>query len=98
TALLTGDISALIEARLVAAVPRQLRADVLLVAHHGSASSSSTAFLEAVAAPLALVSVAHRSRFGHPAADAVERLAAAGSELVSTARGGALTLQLGGDA
>jgi len=97
-ALLTGDISSVIESRLADANPHALRSDVLLVAHHGSGSSSSEGFLAAAGAPLALVSVAHRSRFGHPAADTVARLVAAGSVLVSTADAGALTLQLGGDA
>lgn len=95
--LLTGDISDLVEARLVAAGAGALASEVLLVPHHGSRSSSSAAFLAAAGAPLALVSVAHRSRFGHPAPEATARLAEAGSALESTAQRGAMTLVLGGD-
>jgi competence protein ComEC len=48
TALLAGDIERLQEAALVARTPEALRADVLLVPHHGSKTSSSEAFLDAV--------------------------------------------------
>jgi competence protein ComEC len=96
-ALLTGDISGLVEARLVAADTGLLATDVLVVPHHGSRSSSSAAFLAAARAPLALLSVAHRSRFGHPAPEVVARHADAGSALGSTAQLGAMTLLLGAE-
>ena len=64
--LLTGDIERPQEARLVAdAAP--LRADVLLAPHHGSKTSSSAEFLDAVAPRIALVQAGYRNRFGHPA-------------------------------
>lgn len=72
TALLAGDIELAQEQRLVAA-GRDLRADVLLVPHHGSKTSSSPAFLDAVRPSLALAQVGYRNRFGHPAPPVLER-------------------------
>ena len=71
-ALLAGDIERPQEQRLVArGVP--LRADVLLVPHHGSRTSSSAEFLDAVAPRWALVQSGYRNRFGHPAPAPLER-------------------------
>jgi competence protein ComEC len=72
TALLVGDLESPQEARLVdAAAP--LRADVLLVPHHGSKTSSSGAFLDAVHPAFALVQAGYRNRFGHPASPVIDR-------------------------
>jgi competence protein ComEC len=59
-----------------------LRSQVLLVPHHGSRTSSSEAFIGAVAPGTALVQAAHRSRFGHPAPEVPARYRALGVELV----------------
>lgn len=72
TALLVGDVEQPQEASLVAAAA-PLRADVLLVPHHGSKTSSSAGFLDAVHPSLALVQAGYRNRFGHPAAPVLER-------------------------
>jgi len=91
TALLVGDIEQAQEARLVAEVAAQLRADVLLVPHHGSNTSSTTAFLDAVAPGLAVVQAGYRNRFGHPAARVQERYKARGINLIGSAQCGALS-------
>ena len=65
--LLTGDIEAEQEARLVARARRRCAAEVLLVPHHGSKTSSTAAFLDAVAPRVAVVQAGYRNRFGHPA-------------------------------
>ena len=71
-ALLTGDIERPQELRLVArGLP--LQADVLLVPHHGSRTSSSAEFLDAVGPQWALVQSGYRNRFGHPAAAPLAR-------------------------
>jgi competence protein ComEC len=71
-ALLVGDIEQAQEARLVNAGAK-LKADVLLVPHHGSKSSSSAAFLDAVAPQIALVQSGYRNRYGHPAESVLVR-------------------------
>jgi competence protein ComEC len=50
-----------------------LKADILLVPHHGSKTSSSAAFLQAVQPRIAIVQAGYRNRFGHPAAPVLER-------------------------
>ncbi len=71
--LLTGDLEAEQEARLVATLGPALKSDVLLVPHHGSRTSSSAAFLDAVAPRIALVQAGYRNRYGHPAPDVMSR-------------------------
>ena len=66
-----------------------LAANVLLVPHHGSKTSSSAAFLDAVQPRTALVQAAYRSRFGHPAPEVVQRYRERGVQVVDSARCGA---------
>jgi competence protein ComEC len=95
--LLTGDIEAAQEAALLVRTPQEgLRADILFVPHHGSRTSSTTPFIEAVAPTSALVQAAYRSRFGHPAPDVVARYEARGIALSRSDRCGAFTLQSDG--
>ena len=92
--LLAGDIEAEAEAVLLASAREQLRADMLLVPHHGSRSSSTAAFVAAVQPRYALVSAGHRNRFGHPHPDVLARYRASGAEILETARHGAVRLQV----
>jgi competence protein ComEC len=71
-ALLVGDIEAAQEARLVNAAT-DLKADILLVPHHGSKTSSTAGFLQAVQPRIAIVQAGYRNRFGHPAPPVLER-------------------------
>lgn len=87
-ALLPGDIEAAQEARLVAAAA-PLRADLLLVPHHGSKTSSTPAFLDAVQPRLALVQAGYRNRFGHPAAPVMGRYSERNIRVVQSAGCGA---------
>ncbi len=91
SALLTGDIEAAQEATLVERSGAGLRSDVLLVPHHGSRTSSTPAFVDAVAPRVAVVQAGYRSRFGHPAPDVVERYLERGIEVVRSDRCGAWT-------
>ena len=74
TALLTGDIEKEQEAHLVQTRPTQLKADVLLIPHHGSKTSSSAEFLDAVAPRWGMIQAGYRNRYGHPAPPVTERL------------------------
>jgi competence protein ComEC len=89
TLLLTGDIERQQEAELLATSYDALRSDVMLVPHHGSRTSSTAAFLDAVAPKVAIVQAGYRNRFGHPAADVVERLKARGVRIETSASCGA---------
>jgi competence protein ComEC len=81
--LLTGDISADVERRLVKdGLP--LDSDVLKVAHHGSHNSSDEVFLRAVSPEYAVISAGANNRYGHPRAETLERLSAAGAVIYRT--------------
>jgi competence protein ComEC len=89
TALLAGDIERLQEAALVARTPGLLHADVLLAPHHGSKTSSSAPFLDAVRPRIALVQAGYRNRFGHPASEVLDRYTQRDVRLVENTRCGA---------
>ncbi len=72
-ALLGGDIEAPQELRLASSQRDRIRADFLLVPHHGSKTSSSDIFLDAVRPRLALAQAGYRNRFGHPVDTVVAR-------------------------
>jgi competence protein ComEC len=65
--------------------------DVLLVPHHGSKTSSTPEFLQALQPRLALVQAGYRNRFGHPAEPVVVRYRAQGIALVASTHCGAAT-------
>jgi competence protein ComEC len=65
SALLTGDIEALSEAQLLAS-GQPLSAQLLTVPHHGSHTSSTAAFIDAVAPEAALINAGYLNRFAHP--------------------------------
>lgn len=88
--LLPGDIEKRVENELVDE-QAPLRADFLKVPHHGSKTSSTDAFVGAVAPKVAVVSVGEGNQFGHPVDAVVERYAAAGTRFLRTDRDGAVT-------
>ena len=92
SALLVGDIEQPQEARLLAAGVA-LKADVLLVPHHGSKTSSSAAFLDAVQPQIALVQAGYRNRYGHPAAPVMARYAERHIRVLDSPHCGAATWQ-----
>ena len=96
--LLTADIEAAAESVLLRRDAAALRADVLLAPHHGSATSSTEAFIAAVNARDVLFSVGYRNRFGHPQGQVLARYAASGARLWRTDQDGMLrvSLQAGG--
>jgi competence protein ComEC len=91
--LLPGDVEAAGE-RALAGLGPAARADVLKVAHHGSATSSTPGFLAAVAPRMAVLSLGSWNRFGFPGAGVVERLEASGARVYRTDRDGAVSVTL----
>lgn len=91
--VLAGDIEAGQERALVQRHGASgLRADLLLAPHHGSSSSSSQVFLDAVAPRHVIVQAGYRNRFRHPSSKVVERYRAAGIEMLRSDRDGAITI------
>lgn len=89
--LLTGDIER--EAELTLG-DRNLRADVLKVAHHGSRSSTGESFLDAVAPRIAVISCGRHNLFGHPHPSVVEVLAERGIRTWRTDRDGSVEVEV----
>ncbi|MGE3855997.1 MAG: DNA internalization-related competence protein ComEC/Rec2 [Dehalococcoidia bacterium] len=92
--LLPADVERAGEAWLVAS-GLDLRADAMVVPHHGSDTSSTRAFLDAVQPRVAVVSVGARNAYGHPDADVLARYGAA--RLYRTDESGDVALRSDGD-
>ncbi|HLP99009.1 MAG TPA: DNA internalization-related competence protein ComEC/Rec2 [Sideroxyarcus sp.] len=90
--LFAADIENLSEQRLLLLHRDQLPATLLVVPHHGSKSSSSPAFVEAVHPRYAVFTAGYRNRFGHPKEEVVERYRAAGSEVLRSDEDGAISI------
>ena len=89
SALLTGDIEHDQEAALVAELGEGLRSLVLIVPHHGSRTSSTAGFLDAVAPQTAVIQSGYRNRFAHPVPEVLERLDERGVHTVNSPHCGA---------
>lgn len=87
--LLTGDIEAEQEAALLARDPQALKAEVLVVPHHGSKTSSTDAFVEAVSPQMAVIQSGVRNRYGHPHRSVVDRYRVKGISVRRTTECGA---------
>lgn len=96
-ALLPGDIGRHVEAGLARRQAGAVRADLLVVPHHGSEGSSSLDFLAAVRPRIALLPVGHDNRFDLPAPVVLGRYERYGVELLDTAAQGAIRARLGPD-
>ncbi|HTL06182.1 MAG TPA: DNA internalization-related competence protein ComEC/Rec2 [Gemmatimonadales bacterium] len=90
-AVLAGDLGVRAESLLAGRVGR---VDLLKVGHHGSAGSSGAPWLAELEPKAAVISVG-RNRYGHPAASALGRLAAAGAEVWRTDRDGTISVSVG---
>jgi competence protein ComEC len=89
--LLTGDLESPME-RLLLADGRALHADVLKVGHHGSKTSSSPDFLDAVSPSIAIISAGFENSFGHPHPSVLARLVKRHSAILRTDQDGLVTI------
>lgn len=96
--LLTGDAERDVEESLVRQFGPGLRADILKVGHHGSSTSSTAAFLAAVAPRIALVSVGAGNRYGHPSPAVLQALQAHGAHVLRTDDEGTIVVAADGGA
>ncbi|MBR1885646.1 MAG: DNA internalization-related competence protein ComEC/Rec2 [Schwartzia sp.] len=95
--LFTGDLEKEQEARLLEKSPGALQSTVLKVGHHGSKTSTSEAFLAAVAPRWAVICVGAGNRFGHPAQETQDALRDAGAKTYRTDKDGAVVFRTDGN-
>lgn len=89
--LWTGDASSEIESELIKTY--DVSADILKCGHHGSKTSSSEEFLEAVSPELALISCGYNNMYGHPAPATLQRLYDAGIDSLRTDQQGMISIK-----
>jgi competence protein ComEC len=92
--LLSADIEATSERRLLEAHADKLNANLLLVPHHGSKTSSTPEFIAAVQPDYAVFTVGYRNRFGHPKAEVLQRYADSGAQLLRSDEDGAILVEM----
>jgi competence protein ComEC len=95
--LLTGDAQSEAEARLLSHGGADLRADILKVGHHGSAYSSTPAFLAVVQPKIAIISCGLHNVFGHPSPRTLLALRAIGAHVYRTDLDGGVEAILDGE-
>ncbi|EDN71312.1 DNA internalization-related competence protein ComEC/Rec2 [Beggiatoa sp. PS] len=96
--LLTGDIENGVESRLVRQFSKNaLQADIIIAPHHGSGTSSTEHFLNAVQPKIALFSAGYRNRFKHPKMEVVQRYHRQKINTWNTAQTGAISFRLSVD-
>jgi competence protein ComEC len=88
--LMAGDIEQASESRLIRTQLEKLSANLLIAPHHGSKTSSSLAFINAVAPDFVVFPVGYRNRFGFPKQDIISRYESRQVKILNTARDGAL--------
>lgn len=88
--LIAADIEARAERELLARSGDAVNATVLIVPHHGSRTSSTPAFVQAVNPRWAVFTVGYRNRFGHPKVEVMDRYVSQGSRLLRTDEAGAI--------
>ena len=95
TILLAGDISATREREMIRYWREKLKADILVLAHHGSHTSTAASFLKWVDPTVAVISAGEANRFDHPRPSVVQRLEQRGVRVMNTAREGGITVTAG---
>jgi competence protein ComEC len=97
-ALLAADIEAPVERVLLARDRAALAAQILLVPHHGSKTSSTEPFLDSIGPLIAVFQVGYRNRFHHPNPGVFERYLGRHIELARSDEDGAVQIQAGAEA
>jgi len=96
--MLTGDAPQSVEKVIVGEnAPSVLQSDILKLGHHGSKTSSSEVWLEAVAPSVAVVSAGENNRYGHPHQEVLDRLLSDAIPVVRTDKEGTLRYETIGE-
>jgi competence protein ComEC len=93
--VLTGDIGKAVERRIASAIP-PVPLRVVKVPHHGSLTSSTDEFVDALHPRIAVVSAGRGNHFGHPAPEVLERYWSVGAEIFRTDEDGAVMVDSDG--
>lgn len=93
--LFTGDIGREEERWIAESSRINAGIDFYKAAHHGSRYSNSSELLQVLEPKITVVSCGVNNRYGHPHAEAIERIEAVGSGIWSTARSGQVTIEMG---
>ncbi len=94
--LLSGDAEVGVEEEIAERYATFLKSDILKTGHHGSKTSSSDPYLDAVKPAVAMISVGARNTFGHPSPGVLARLVGRGVRILRTDREGAVILESDG--
>jgi competence protein ComEC len=92
--LLTGDISIKIESNIINAY-KNLKVDILKVGHHGSKTSTSTLFLDAIEPKYGIIQVGLNNRFRHPSNSVINSLTKKGVKILQTSTSGSIKIIIG---
>ncbi len=92
--LFTGDIEKRVERQLLNKYGKQLAADILIVPHHGSKTSSSSAFINTIDPKISLFSLGYKNRYKFPNNEVIKRYELLSSDLIQTDKTGAITINL----
>jgi competence protein ComEC len=94
--LLTGDIEEIAENQILQEYKNTntLQATILKVAHHGSKTSSTQTFLEAVKPKIALIGVGAKNTFGHPNSGTLEKLQNLNCKIYRTDENGEVSIEV----
>jgi len=93
--VLTGDIGKAVERTVASAIP-PARLRIIKVPHHGSLTSSTPAFLNALRPQIAVVSAGRSNHFGHPVPEVLDRYRSVGAEVFRTDQDGAVMVESDG--
>ena len=93
--LFTGDAEALVEGELIAD-DADINVDILKVGHHGSNTSSTQAFIDAVAPEISIISVGEGNSYGHPHEEIIDRLINSDSLIYRTDEAGDIVIKSDG--
>lgn len=94
TVLITGDIEKQVERFMHATQYEQLSADIMLVPHQGSKTSSTAEFIDAVSPNVALLAAGYKNHYGHPHASVMARYHQRGIDVFSTVESGSVLLKI----